>query len=122
MKVGILTFHKTLNFGAMLQCYGLYKTLESEGFNVEVIDYRCPKVESREGVTLDGTPKTFLKRVLRAGKVRRFSNFSSRMKMSARCDRSSFKSACSSYDAIVVGSDQVWNPECQGNDPTFFWI
>lgn len=120
MKVGILTFQNTLNFGAVLQCYGLYKTLQGSSYDVEVIDYRCSKVESREGVTLDGSLKTFIKRVLRAGKVRRFAEFASRMSMSERCDRSTFKNVSDRYDAIVVGSDQVWNPECQGYDLTYF--
>ncbi len=120
MKVGILTFQNTLNFGAMLQCYGLYKTLEGHSYDAEVIDYHCPKVESREGVSLDGTLKTFVKRILRAGKIRSFSEFASRMNMSERCDRSTFKRISDRYDAIVVGSDQVWNPECQGYDLTYF--
>ena len=46
MKVGILTFHRAHNFGAMLQCYALQEYLTKKGLNVEVIDYRQPYIET----------------------------------------------------------------------------
>ncbi|WP_176439232.1 polysaccharide pyruvyl transferase family protein [Puniceibacterium sediminis] len=39
MKIGIITFHNTPNFGATLQCYALSKYLGSLGHEVEVINY-----------------------------------------------------------------------------------
>ena len=39
MKIGILTFHRAINFGAVLQCYALYRTLSDMGHDVEVVDY-----------------------------------------------------------------------------------
>lgn len=39
MKIGIITFHNTPNFGATLQCYALSKYLSSLGHDVEVINY-----------------------------------------------------------------------------------
>lgn len=45
-KIGILTFHKSINYGAFLQCYSLLKRIENDcpNLDVEVIDY-CPKYE-----------------------------------------------------------------------------
>ncbi len=47
MKIGVLTFHKSINNGAVMQCYSLTKRLQKEFPNdtVEVIDYHMPKVE-----------------------------------------------------------------------------
>ena len=47
MKIGILTFHKSINNGAVLQCYSLTKRLQQEfpDDTVEVIDYHMPKIE-----------------------------------------------------------------------------
>ena len=42
MKIGLITFHFAHNNGALLQCFGLYKYLESCGHTVEIIDYRPP--------------------------------------------------------------------------------
>lgn len=37
--IGILTFHRALNYGAVWQCYALKRTCESLGHKVETIDY-----------------------------------------------------------------------------------
>ena len=39
MKIGILTFHRTPNYGAQLQAYALRKYIESLGHEVHIIDY-----------------------------------------------------------------------------------
>ena len=38
-RIGILTFHKALNYGAVWQCWALKKVCESFGSQVETIDY-----------------------------------------------------------------------------------
>ena len=43
MKIGILNFHRALNYGAVLQCYGLQETLTALGHEVSVIDLRLLK-------------------------------------------------------------------------------
>lgn len=45
MKIGILTFHRAINYGAVLQCYALSEVLKKMGHDVFVIDYRQPRVE-----------------------------------------------------------------------------
>lgn len=119
-KIGILTFQNTMNFGAMLQCYGLYRTIKALGYDVEVIDYECRKVESREGTSFDGSLKSAVKTVIRRRKAKEFSRFLHGMSLSSRCNRETFSEVAARYDRIVVGSDQVWNPECTGYDKTFF--
>lgn len=42
-KVYILTLHRSLNYGAVLQCYSLQKQLESIGFSVKVLNYNQTK-------------------------------------------------------------------------------
>lgn len=39
IKIGILTFHRAHNYGALLQCYALLTYLRSLGHDVQVIDY-----------------------------------------------------------------------------------
>ena len=45
MRIGILTFHRANNYGALLQCYALCRALCNLGHNAEVIDYRQPVIE-----------------------------------------------------------------------------
>ena len=47
-RIGILTFHNTVNYGAVLQAYALQKTIENLGYEVSIIDYRNPAVTARE--------------------------------------------------------------------------
>lgn len=44
-SVGILTFHRAHNYGAMLQAWALMKVLQNSGYDVRLIDYRCNSVE-----------------------------------------------------------------------------
>ena len=45
MKIGILTFHRAHNYGAVLQCYAMQEILRRMGHDVQVIDYRQPWIE-----------------------------------------------------------------------------
>lgn len=38
-SIGVITFHKTYNYGAALQAYATVKLLESFGFDARIIDY-----------------------------------------------------------------------------------
>ena len=38
-SVGIITFHNSINYGAVLQAYALQKTLNDMGHIAEIIDY-----------------------------------------------------------------------------------
>ena len=46
MKTGILTFHRTTNYGAALQAYALQKKLTDIGVQAEIIDYRNMNIYS----------------------------------------------------------------------------
>lgn len=120
MKLGLLTFHRAENFGAVLQCYALQCFLTRMGYMVEVIDYRCPSIErmyhifnpsilwSRKNVFISF--KRYFHRFLylkeRKKKKEKYCSFrndflrlSAPVKIYPNDD----------YDAYIVGSDQVWN-------------
>lgn len=48
MKIGLLTFHDTTNFGSLLQTFGLYKKILDLGYDIEVVDYQCKSIMKRE--------------------------------------------------------------------------
>ena len=52
-RVHVLTFHRALNYGAILQCYSLYKTI-SQICECDVIDYRACCIENRYKVFVPG--------------------------------------------------------------------
>ena len=49
MRIGILTFHRSVNNGAVMQCYSLCKKLKQKfpDVNIEVVDYNMKKIEKQ---------------------------------------------------------------------------
>jgi hypothetical protein len=107
MNVGLLTFHWANNPGALLQAYGLSKSIEGLGHTVRVIDYTPPswRLPWWQGWGLrHGTPGVALGRL-------RFDRFRSgrlpRTDESRTAER--LPSLATQFNAVIVGSDQVWN-------------
>lgn len=128
MKIGLLTFHDTCNFGSLLQTYGLYRAIVDLGYECEIINYQCNNIVERE------IPKPFqitpnLKEILlyaivgrhRMIKYRALTDFLKvNMKMSEVCIRDNVAEVCKKYDKVFVGSDIVWGLDITGDDLTFF--
>lgn len=128
MKSGTLTFHRTTNYGALLQTYALHKVLLSKGYDNEVIDYRSTVLENRykrKSVLFYARPKQLAKVILQNAYIRdnhkNFKEFSEKyLKISTDVYFSdTISSVDVLYDHIIVGSDQVWNGECMGWDPVY---
>jgi hypothetical protein len=119
VRIGILTFHYADNPGAVLQTYGLQKILESLGHAPKVIDFRYPSPFKF---------KVFLKKqaiqilaVLRRDKrdgpdpVAANSYRAFRDHWLHRTEHvpavEHLPRIAEQFDAIIVGSDQVWNAD-----------
>lgn len=134
MKIGILTFHRALNYGAVLQCFALYKTLADMGHEVEVIDYRPEAIERYRMLF---RWKDFWGACGIAGKLRymasslallfskrktarKFDGFLKERIVCSRIVREPKDMPCG-YDIIIFGSDQIWNPDiCEGLDKIYY--
>lgn len=122
MKIGILTYHHVLNYGAVLQAYALSRYLRDQGYDVETIDYRPTKA-------LEAYHKAFFEESnphLRENREReaRFEAFIRReMPLSPRPfhSRDGFAELRNRYDAVITGSDEVWNINSfRGYDTSYF--
>jgi len=131
MKVGILTFHHTTNYGATLQAYALWSTVKSLGFEAEVIDYRPYRAVYfylKETFPIYFYNKKLLKNrwfiysLLKAWNMRKF--LQEKIKLSSRIfyRKSGLKFYSETYDLVICGSDQVWclDPFIRGFDPSYF--
>ncbi|VEP12236.1 Polysaccharide pyruvyl transferase [Hyella patelloides LEGE 07179] len=138
MKVGIITFHHTTNFGATLQTYGLWKAIKNQGHKVEIIDYRPASATQyyRERIinpiswNFDFLPwlklllKYFFPGLAKYIKMRLFLiselNLSEK-KFINKEQLKSFLESTKNYDAIVCGSDQIWCiNSIRGFDTSYF--
>lgn len=126
-KIGLLTIHDTLNFGSQLQTYSLYKAVESLGWDIWLIDYKCKAIQERE-TTLPlkdaKSPKEVVKSLLLHGNLeKRKTNFhrfmDESMKLTEPFTRETIKKANTLFDTFLVGSDIVWGFNITGNDYTY---
>jgi len=116
MNVGLLTYHHTTNYGATLQCYALRQAIERLGHRCSTIDYRHPRAVAFYR-RMDWLNRNAIKTVPRLLRFRRF--MADELNMTERVRREGLAGLASRFDAIVVGSDQVfelgpprgWSPE-----------
>lgn len=122
MKLGIITYHRAHNYGAVLQCYALSKKLADMGHCVEVIDYyptyfkeQYTSLSKRnmEGLSLRGKFSHIANQLLtyrtRSKRSTAFNKFIDNLPLSPR-QYNEKDYNFDKYDAILFGSDQVWNP------------
>ena len=126
-NIGIITFHRADNLGAVLQTYALQRTIEkSIGASVEVIDYECQAFNNTKHTKKHKTVKDCIKflpmHVYYCIKHRGFEKFrDKKLRLSQkRYNKDNLVNLAKAYDIFITGSDQVWNLRCSANDMTYF--
>lgn len=134
MKVGIMSMQKIINYGSLLQAYGLKKIIESMGdYSVEFVDYKAeaPIAEDNrkaEPVLINKT-KRILKLVF-SPKYRKRRKYDIKQNSLFGVYYNKFKSEwlknilgitddmnyTPELDVLVIGSDEVFNCTQSGND------
>ena len=125
LKVGVLTFHNCINYGSYWQARCLVEGLRAAGHDAELLDHDCRRVRASEArcALQPRLPERSSLHELRsyAAKVRRFVGAIVRLPLSRRFSLHE-PEAAGEYDAIIVGSDEVWNfrHPWYGSTPIFF--
>lgn len=128
-RIGILTFQRAYNCGAIMQAFALQYKVSGLGVEPIVIDYlRSADRERVRFFNKSETHKGFVSRIgicaYRTLKKRRFDNFIKKYipitdqayfskGQLEELDRSNF------FDSYIVGSDQVWNPGLTKNSDVY---
>lgn len=133
MKIGILTFWWTTdNYGQILQCYALQQYLKKHGHEAFLIRYNSYTEINKHYLTYSFRKMFSLKNIVsfskksvnkillkiyRQNSNREFDSF--RKKYISLSDRiyesyEDLKNNSPEADIYIVGSDQVWNPNCIG--------
>lgn len=118
MKIGILTFQFGNNFGALLQCYALHKYLNSVGHTAQIIDYTPGNINKRSlwkqiisrKFSISHLKKIALKEKYAKQQNINFERFREKYFIRTKSLNYHQLSKLENFDAIIVGSDQVWNP------------
>lgn len=134
MKIGILTFSCADNVGAVLQCYALKSYLKNCGHAVEIVNYRPYYLTDSYGIFHN--PFEFagrhglyhtLTRIryelcnYRANKAKTMAFREFRQKYLGISSEGGYRSGADlsslngRYDALIVGSDQIWGKASDRN-------
>lgn len=127
MKIGIMTYHRSINYGAVMQSFALSRRLsEIKNVEVEIIDYMSLKMDiyyklftlyrGRNGFW------HFRERFEMYHAFRRGINQLPLSKGRLVTDNASkfYRYIQDRYDIIIVGSDAVWNYEKRGLPNPYF--
>jgi len=130
MKVGILTFQRAQNYGALFQAYALQTIIHKLGFTSELIDYRHIG-EKKNIPNIKNGIRAYIHDIFyfvigfNNNRVRnkRFSDFKNQNLVYSKeyyPDTVSLNKILNIYDTIITGSDQVWNPNITNSDMSYF--
>lgn len=122
--IGILTFHRASNYGAVLQAYALQEGIRLCGGEPEVVNYLCPTVENDHRPIGLFKTHSFVHALvhyrIKLKKDRVFNAFRNRkLNMSVAVKTHELPECADKYSVFISGSDQVWNDRLSGMDPTY---
>ena len=131
MKTGLVTFYHIHHYGAALQAAATERAVETLGHECEIIDYFVNQDNAlfRRPTGLGSAAAdahTALHYQALKTRYERFEQFSQdHLRISAHryLSAAELRQAQLPYDAILSGSDQIWNPKIFPNghfDPVFF--
>lgn len=127
-KIGMLSFHESLSYGATLQCFALQKIIQQLGYEPEFINFqrkRCTDSDTKQStITIRESVKNcaiaaaiFLQSYISKRNDRKVSQafqlFKNENLSVGEKEFTSIAELCAfphDYEILVTGSDQVWNP------------
>ena len=124
-KVGIITHRGNYNYGGLLQALCMQRWLQVQNIDAELIDINDYNLSGSRLFQLIRPilePKRLFKKLINRHKSNNakqlppddfkhlFLDYKQKvgMKYSPKANRSNFGSVANEYDAIIIGSDQVW--------------
>lgn len=130
-RIGIVTFHRSHNYGSVLLAYAMVKVLESFGLEARVIDYQHPESRLMYDFVLWNPHKTTrqnIHNIISQGIFGRFrkrrknfysfveNNIPLTQKYQKRSDIKEY------FDYLVCGSDQIWNPDARDSRDDIYFL
>lgn len=138
MKVGIVTFNSAHNHGAVLQCWALQEYLKEEGHEPHVINYRINPIDRLYRIYKPRNPfpvkplnqlvhvaqdlKAFNRDKNKFLKYKKFEHFI-RYRLNTTKPIYNYEQLVEhkfDYDALIAGSDQIWNGGFTRLNPGYF--
>ena len=128
-RIGVITFHRAINYGAVLQAYALNESIQKLGYEPVTIDYKNTFIDKSYDYKLFNfkTMKSLITGILLytrlIKKKKSFEDFRAKyFNLDPITDLYSEKSIkhLRSYKSFITGSDQVWNYSMTEFDIAYF--
>lgn len=132
-KVGIITFHHSYNCGSMMQAFAMQTVVEKLGYKPEIINFSN---EGQRRLYKTWFQANSLRNIVKNAILlfhqdrlnycnRSYEHFmTTYMKLSAHEYCKNTELADTDYDAVIAGSDQIWNITIDDSDDAYFlsWV
>lgn len=125
-KIGVITYHRAVNYGAVLQAYALQQFIRQKGFDCQIIDYRCEQIEKEQNIlklssnSIKRNISAIVNAPIKAARKRAFEHFRKKhFILGTQYTCSNISDSNERYSKFIFGSDQIWNNSLNGNDFTF---
>lgn len=131
MKIGTITTHSALNYGAVLQAYALCKFIRSQKINCDILDYQ-PKYIKKSYSLLTKPKKLqdlflvlyqlcyYSQRNERKSKFEDFRKSFLNVTSNKILSKNELIDTSNKFDLLISGSDQIWNPKLHEFDEAYF--
>lgn len=115
IKIGVVTWNGSYNYGTNLQAYALCKFLEKSNCQVDFLVPIIPAVAKQDFITQS---KFFILKIMAQLGIKKDKRLIQFLKL-RKYIKNNFNYICwstlsiqeqSSYDLVLTGSDQIWNP------------
>ena len=126
--IGLITMHRVVNFGSVLQAYATQQIIEKLGYSCSIIDYQYPnefhlskKEKDKWYIRWSRVVMQLVHGFPSIKQERGFQNFRTRYLKTTRLypTRDSLFEDVPNFDAYIVGSDQTWNVRHMVGDDVF---
>ncbi len=127
-KIGIITFSRANNYGAVLQAYALKHKLKQLGADASLLNYACPPIDNvyalspfKRSRRLADLPMNSLRIPLVWRTRRKFGPFRKKfLQDTPLLNAATIGQIESRFDAFIAGSDQVFNLRLTEGDGNYF--
>ncbi|HOM02593.1 MAG TPA: polysaccharide pyruvyl transferase family protein [Acetivibrio sp.] len=132
MRIGILTYHRSINYGAYLQAYALCRVISERypSVLVELIDYDMKAADrfyKKQFLRKSLASKSFKGLIYYLHQYKTFADSQSKLKLSSEnlyySNLEEFqKFIRGRYDLIIAGSDEIWRVNGFRGFPSPYWL
>ena len=132
MKIGIITFHNSYNCGSMLESYAMQTIVQRLGYDTEIVNFSSEGQKNIYATRFkNDSIKNIIKNILTIPAIKKieynnqkYEEFKQKNFNLTKEYKSGFDISETEYNAVIAGSDQIWNITIEDYDDAYFlsWV